>query len=376
MEFNSLLEVRNEIDNINDEMLELFLRRMKCSEEVVRIKMLDGTPIFNKKRENEILEEVAEKSGEMANHSVAFFSSLMAISKYRQQEILGENSNAYSELIENSKYKNFENARVVCQGVQGSYSHKAAQLAFKNSSINFEKEFENVFENIQNGEGDYGILPVENSTAGSVHEVYSLIMKYRFYFVGAVNLRVSHCIAQKKRGEITTVISHPQALMQCGEYIKNKNYDAKEFSNTAAAAKFVSESNDENIAAICSIDAAKKYNLEIVEEDVQDDKNNLTRFVIISKEPIFSKNADKISLCFAIHNETGSLFKILERFATLGLNLSKIESRPIKGKSFEYDFYLDFSGSIRDKSVAVFLKELEKELPRFSFLGNYCEIQG
>lgn len=371
---NPLDNVRQEIDDINKQMLELFLKRMKCSEEVARIKIANNTPVFNAQRENEILEEMRVKGGEMGNHAVGFFSALMAVSKHRQQEMVAEVGSPYDELISQSGSHLPEHATVFCQGVEGAYSHKASKHMFPDGNINFLSKFEDVFKTVESNSESFGVIPVENSLAGSVTDVYKLIIKYRLYIVAVHKLGVSHCIASKNSGDlISKVVSHPQALMQCEDYIEKNSYHKHEFSNTAAAAKFVSESDENGIAAICSEEAAEKYGLYIHEKEIQDDKTNFTRFVVISKKPIFEETANKISLCFSIPNETGSLYRILERFAVSGLNLSKIESCPLKGKSFEYDFFLDFKGSIKDKAIALLLHQLENELPRYSFLGNYTE---
>ncbi|MFI3206348.1 MAG: bifunctional chorismate mutase/prephenate dehydratase, partial [Clostridia bacterium] len=343
----TLLEVRNEIDKIDKQLLPLFLERMKCSEDVVRIKMRENLPILNKKREEEIIEEVAEKSGDMAEYAKVFFSNLMAISKVRQQDLLTK-STEIDDILENSLKDFPENPSVLCQGTKGAYSHKAANIIFPNANISFQKSFEDVFKGIENNEADFAVLPVENSSAGSVSDVYSLIMKYKFFIVSAVKLRVKHCVASHC-DDFDTVISHPQALMQCSNYISQNNLVQKEYANTALAAEYVSQNKDKKIAAICSEDAAKKYGLKIIETNIQNDKNNNTRFAVISKTPIFVDEADKVSLCLSLENKAGSLYKMLERFALSGLNLSKIESRNISGTNFEYDFYLDFSGSIRDK---------------------------
>ncbi len=374
MEVNPLLEVRDEIDKIDKELLPLFIARMKCSEKVAKIKIEKGIPVLNSQRENEIIEQIRLRAGEYGTASASIYASIMALSRQLQQELMGSEENYFSSLINNSIHQIPKNAKILCQGVQGAYSHKAALSIFPNGDINFCPKFENVFTSIEKGECDFGVIPVENSAAGSVNETYSLIMKYRYYIVSAIKLSVNHCLAVKHGTDIKTVISHPQALMQCAEYIAKNGFERKEFSNTAAAAEYVSKSDDYTLAAICSKEAAQKYGLEIIKEDIQDDKNNHTRFAVISKNPILTDDADKISLCFSLPHETGSLFTVLQRFSLAGLNLSKIESRPIKGSNFNYDFYLDFQGNIMEKQVAVLLSQLKDELIRFDFLGNYKEL--
>ena len=218
------------------------------------------------------------------------------------------------------------------------------------------------------------MLPVENSAAGSVTAVYDLILRYRFYIVGAVDVKVEHCLAAgKATGTPNAAVSHPQALSQCSEYLEAHGLRAVEWSNTAAAAQYVAEECPPGVAAICSKEAAQKYGLTILRESIQNEAENTTRFVVISKEAILPEDAGKISLCFSLPHVTGSLSSVLERFALAGLNLTKIESRPLPGKNFEYDFYLDFTGNIHQPATLDLICALRDELPRFSFLGNYSE---
>ena len=224
------------------------------------------------------------------------------------------------------------------------------------------------------GSADFGVLPVENSAAGSVTAVYDLILRYRFYIVGAVDVKVEHCLAAGKgTGTPTAAASHPQALSQCSEYLEAHGLKALEWSNTAAAAQYVAQECPPGVAAVCSKEAAQEYGLQILQENIQNEAENTTRFIVISKDAILPEDAGKISLCFSLPHETGSLSSVLERFAMEGLNLTKIESRPLPGKNFEYDFYLDFTGNIHHPKTLDLICALQDELPRFSFLGNYSE---
>ncbi|MDO4460208.1 MAG: prephenate dehydratase [Clostridia bacterium] len=368
--------VRTDIDAIDKELLPLFLKRMDCSRRVAEIKIANNIPVLNPEREKQILDNIREKAGEeLGDSAVAFYAAVMGISREYQHRFM-DGTEHFKTLIDSaSVIVEKENKKILCQGVEGAYSHAAAQEFFgKEADINFCPQFADVFSAIENGEADFGVVPVENSAAGSVSDVYSLIMKYRYYIVGAVNVSVRHCLATKKNAEIKTVYSHPQALNQCKEYIKNKGFEPRQYSNTAAAAKFVSESDDNTIAAICSLSAAEKYGLTVIENNIQDSKNNTTRFAVICKTPVFPENADKISLILNIPNTPGSLYQTLERFAMNGLNLTKIESRPIKDSNFDYEFYLDFTGNIRDENVMKLMESLSAELQSMTFLGNYCEI--
>ncbi|NLJ31405.1 MAG: bifunctional chorismate mutase/prephenate dehydratase, partial [Clostridiales bacterium] len=226
------------------------------------------------------------------------------------------------------------------------------------------------------GEADLGLVPVENSSAGSVGEVYDLILKYRFYIIAAATLPVRDCLAAAKRVDprtVGTVYSHPQALAQCSEYIQKNSMLPLPMSSTAAAAQSIARRQEAGIGAICSEYAAKEYGLNILERDIQNSSSNCTRFIVISRKLSIPEDARKISLCFSLVHQTGSLYRVLARFAQAGLNLTKIESRPIAEKNFEYDFYLDFTGNMRDEKTLSLILSLHDELPRFSFLGNYTE---
>ena len=267
--------------------------------------------------------------------------------------------------------------KIAYQGIKGANSYEAAQRLFPESDLTAYKSFEDVFKAVENGECGYGVLPVENSTAGSVAAVYDLILRYRFYIVGALDMSIDYCLAglrQSTLGDIEKVISHPQALSQCEQYISSMGFEATACSNTAVAAKDTAREKRLNLAAVCSYKAAEEYGLKVLDNHLQDNKNNKTRFIVISKKLYINENANKVSLCFSLPHVTGALFHMLQRFDALGLNLTKIESRPIPDKDFEYLFYLDFSGSVKSEGVTSLLCKLSEEIPEFSFLGNYYEI--
>lgn len=367
-------KLREEIDEIDGQLLPLFLRRMDCSQRVAQLKGEAGMPVFSPQREQAILDKVREKGGEDGDAAAALYRSIMAISRAKQHKIL-QNGGALRELERTAaRTLHTEGARVVCQGVVGAFSHKAARSFFGEISPSFEPTFQQVFEDVATGSADFGVLPVENSAAGSVTAVYDLILRYRFYIVGAVDVKVEHCLAAGKgTGTPTAAASHPQALSQCSGYLKSHGLKALEWSNTAAAAQYVAQKCPPGVAAICSKEAAREYGLQILQENIQNEAENTTRFIVISKDAILPGDAGKISLCFSLPHETGSLSSVLERFAMEGLNLTKIESRPLPGKNFEYDFYLDFTGNIHHPKTLDLICALQDELPRFSFLGNYSE---
>ena len=373
-----LLELRNEIDKLDDELIPLLLKRMDISRQVAEYKVQNGIPVLNEQRELEILEDVASKCGEQGEVIKTVFSAIMDASRALQHKVIG-GGEELSNLISNAKCEKNLTANgepIACQGVQGAYSGEAAKALFPDSPIDFHKQFEDVFEAVNQNKARFGIIPVENSTAGSVQESYDLIMKYKFFIVGAYDLRVDHCLCAKpgvKFEDIENVYSHTQALSQCNIFLKNFDFTGITFSNTAAAAKFVSESEKNNIAAICSESAAKKYGLKIIRKGIQNVTNNTTRFIVISKELVIDEDAEKISLIFSAPHRTGSLYRVLGRFSMTGLNLTKLESRPVANGRFDYYFYVDILGSVRDEQTLDLLCALSDELPEFSFLGNYYE---
>lgn len=373
-----LVELRKQIDKIDSQLIPLLLDRMEVAKGVAQYKVDNGIPVLNEKREQEILDNVADKCGEQGEAIKTVFSSIMDASRALQHKIIG-GGEALRGTVNNAIHGANLTANgepIACQGVDGAYSGKAANSLFPDSPVVYHKQFEDVFEAVNQNKARFGIIPVENSTAGSVHESYDLIMKYRFYVVGAYDLKIEHCLCAKQTTDyekIENVYSHPQALSQCNAFLKNFDFTGINFSNTAAAAKYVSESSKDNIAAICSESAAKQYGLKILKKGIQNISNNTTRFIVISKELVIDDDAEKISLIFSAPHRTGSLYRVLGRFSMAGLNLTKLESRPIANGKFDYHFYVDILGRVSDESTLDLLCALSDELPDFTFLGNYHE---
>lgn len=268
-------------------------------------------------------------------------------------------------------------ALIACQGVWGAFSHQAAEKFFPAGEIRFFEQFEDVFQAVDAGMVDYGVLPIENTTAGSVVEVYDLMRRYDFFIVKETKVSISHCLLASKGTlweNIEKVYSHPQALNQCRDFFeKNSAFEAVPYSNTAAAAKFVAQSNTNRLAAVASRKCAEKYGLTVLAENIQDISHNTTRFICISKSPIFLQNSNKISLCLTLPHKAGSLCHLLNKFSAANLNLSKLESRPWPEKMFEFLFYLDIEGSLEDIKARVLLEELYHQLGYFKILGCYNE---
>lgn len=378
----SLSEIRKKIDEIDAKLLPLFVERMECAEIVAKNKMRDNLPIFNPERENQILDKVALTAEGFDTEAKMLYTVMMSLNRMRQHKLMNSGEEArrpIEDAISHSAPLSVlsKGQTVACVGC-GSYGNEAAITMFPDCDIRHLSAHDEVFRAVEQGDVDIGILPVENSSAGSVAEVYDLIMRYRFSILAATTVHVRHCLAAPKGATLETlrtVTSHHQALSQCSERIKALGVQPIQFVNTALAAKKIAEENDVTAGVVCSELAAKQYGLEILEKGIQNISHNRTRFVAIRKEMAIPTDAQKISLCFSLDHNTGSLYSVLGRFAMHGLNLTKIESRPARGvtDNFEYDFYLDFSGTVSDEKTLDLICELSSELKNFSFLGNYVE---
>ncbi len=374
-------ELRKQIDAIDDEIVELYVKRMAICKEIGIKKAEVGSSVNVSEREKAIVKRITEgKNDDMKRYLKHLYETIFFQSKNYQGKFIKTRSETVDALnkILQDKRDNFPvSASVACQGVSGAYSGVAADKFFDIADVTYFKTFDGVFSAVDKGLCEYGVLPIENSNAGSVSQVYDLMKKYNFYIVKSARVQISHTLCAKrgvKLSEIKTVYSHGQAIMQCAEHLKNLGVKAIEVENTAVAAKMVSESEDRTIAAICSDDCAEIYNLCALERAMQDNGNNFTRFICISKNLKVFKGSDKISVMTSLANKSGSLNKTLSRFSTLGLNLTKLESRPIANSQFEFMFYFDFEGDIESSDVLNLLGELENSSDKFVFLGSYKEI--
>lgn len=375
-----LSEIRRKIDRIDDEMAALYVKRMALSAEVAKSKGQTGKAVTDGEREREIVYRLAEKSPkELTVYLKELYDTVFFTSKAYQSALIGRTSKTVEELkklIADGFTEMPALATVACQGIKGANSGVAAQKFFPVPNIVYVKNFEGVFSAVESGLCEYGVLPIENSTAGSVLEVYDLMRKHNFHIVRSVRVRIAHCLAALPDAElkdIKKVISHPQALMQCGEFIKNSGYLSQADENTAVAAKRVAESGDKTVAALCSKECADSYGLKVLKENVQQSDLNYTRFILIKKDLCIYKGADKMSVMTSLPHEAGSLNRMLGRFSALGLNLTKLESRPIAGSDFEFMFYFDFDGDVTEPAVHNLIAELENGSDNFVFLGAYKE---
>lgn len=372
----TLEEIRKTIDQLDSQLLPLLTARLDCAREVAAFKKENNKPVLDPEREQLLLDSIESRAGEYGKEIRMIYTSFLAASRSLQHGILGSGDELRS-LVQQAQQSFPAVHKVACQGAEGAYSHQAAARLCPDGEIWFHPAFEDVFRALEERTADIGILPVENSSAGSVAEVYDLILKYRFFIVGAVPVRASHCFAVPKGvtlAQVREVYSHPQALAQCTGFVRQNHFAAIPYSNTAAAAKMVAAQGGP-VGVICSQMAAETYGLTILAHDIQNVRNNYTRFVAVCRDPIIPADAQKISLCFSLPHSTGSLSNVLSRFSLNGLNLTKIESRPLPDKPFEYDFYLDFTGSVHEPHTIDLIASLQEELPHFSFLGNYREME-
>ena len=366
-------ELRQGINTCDQAIMEQFTKRMELCKQVAVYKQAHGMQIFQTSREKEILDRVRHQSPEGLDGSAALlFQTLMDISKYLQYRELHKEVTPYT-------FKALcitPEASVVCQGMPGANSETAAKQIFgQDCSPSFLPTFSDVFDAVQQGKVQFGIIPVQNSTAGSVVQAYDLMSEYNFYITRTTVVEITNCLAVKpgtRRSEVVDVYSHPQALSQCSHFIVRNGLKPHEYSNTATAAMLVKDSA-EPIAAICSESCAALHGLEILEKRISDYVPNYTRFFCISKELLLSEDADRISVVLKLPHEEGSLHRLLSKFVIAGLNLLKLESRPIRNGSFEVMFYLDFSGKVHDPAVSALLSDLTEHLEYFQFLGNYGE---
>ena len=377
-----LKDFRTEIDAIDDQLVKLFSQRMEISARIAGYKKEKSLPIFVPAREREKLADVAEKAGpDMANYTRVLYSMLFELSRGYQSKLTGGVSPLYREIteaIENTPKLFPQAPMVACQGVEGAYSQIACEKMFKNPFIMYFKNFEGVFSAIDKGLCQYGILPLENSTAGSVKKVYDLMIQHNFSIVRTFRLKIDHNLLAKpgtKLSDIKEVYSHEQAINQCSEFLQQlTGITVIPVSNTAIAADMVSKSDRKDVAALSSRNCAELYNLEILASSIQDKGNNRTRFICISKNLEIYPGSDKTSIMMVLPHRPGSLYKLLARLYTLGINVTKLESRPIPDRDFEFMFYFDLDTSIYSEEFVQLMCELENLCEDFKYLGSYCEV--
>ena len=377
-----LSEIRKDIDAIDEELVKLFCDRMALSAKVADYKKEHNLPILVPAREREILKDVAEKAGpEMANYTRVLYSMLFELSRSYQSKRNTTTTQLYQQIthsIDNTPKLFPQQAMVACQGVEGAYSQIACEKIFKNPMILYFKSFEGVFNAIEQGLCQHGILPIENSTAGSVNKVYDLMKKHNFSIVRTYRMKVDHNLLANrgaKLNQIKEIYSHEQAINQCSAFLQSlPGVTVIPVANTAVAAKMVAESGRMDVAALSSRSCAELYGLVNLAGSVQDKGNNHTRFICISKNMEIYPGSDKTSIMMILPHRPGSLYRVLARLYTLGINVTKLESRPLPDREFEFMFYFDLETSIYSEEFVQLMCELDEFCEEFKYLGSYNEV--
>ena len=370
-------KLRDQIDSIDDQIVKLFEERMKVAEGVAAYKRSVGKPVLDKEREKIKIKKVTEKTTNEFNRQgvESLFNQIMSISRMLQYRKLASERADLEGFCEDDM-KVTGDTKVVYAGVPGAYAESAMLKFFGTEIDGFNVEtFGDAMEAVHSGAADYAVLPIENSSTGSVNDVYDLLSEYDNHIVGETMVKIEHALLGlpgSSLDQIHTVYSHPQGLMQCSRFLDEKrDWQQVSLQNTAASAKRVVDDGELSQAAIASKQAAKNYGLIVLKDHLNDLDNNSTRFVIISHKKMFEPGADTISICFETLHESGSLYSVLSHFIFNGLNMTRIESRPIHGKPWQYQFFVDFTGNLKEQTVKNALHGIQSETESFRILGNY-----
>lgn len=373
-----LLELREQIDQIDKEIVTLYEKRMAVCAQVAEYKIKTGKKVLDREREKSKLQTLsAMAESEFNRHGIEeLFEQIMSMSRKQQYQLLAQNGVLGKLPFIEVEQLNAKTARVVFQGADGAYSQAAMKQYFGEEINSFSVDtFREAMEAIEEGAADYAVLPIENSTAGIVNEIYDLLVEFENYIVGEQIIEIRHCllgVPGTKLEDIQTVYSHPQSLMQSARFLgEHTSWKQVSLQNNAFAAKKVSAEQKKSQAAIASACAASVYGLEILQEAVNDSSTNSTRFIIVTNQKIFKKGAGKISICFEIPHESGSLYHMLSHFIYNNLNMTKIESRPLEDRNWEYRFFIDFEGNLEEGAVKNALRGLRDETRNMKILGNY-----
>ncbi|MDD5922304.1 MAG: prephenate dehydratase [Eubacteriales bacterium] len=373
---------RNEIDEIDQELIKDLDRRMRVSEKIAEWKKENDVKVYDPVRERELLDKIVDASSpDLAYYNKVLFRTIMEMSREHQMTILHQESALAADIrhaLDVTPNVFPEQAVVACQGVPGAYSQEACDRFFKMPKIMYMKNFRGVFAAIQGGLCRYGILPIENSTAGSVNQVYDLMMEYNFHIVRSMKVKINHCLLANpgtRKEDIREIVSHEQALAQCEEYLKNFPLaKIHVVENTAEAAKMVSESGRKDIAAIASGANGQNYSLECLDENIQDSGNNYTRFICITKDLEIYPGANRTSIMLVTEHRPGALYQVMARFNALGVNILKLESRPRADTEFEFMFYFDIEQSVYSEEFVQMISQLEDCCQNVRYLGSYQEV--
>ena len=373
-----LQEIRKKLDGIDARLVELFQERMRLCCDVAEYKLETGKAVYDGKREKEKLEAVESMAGGDFNRQAVreLFTQMMTVSRKRQYQILADHGQTVDLGFEEIPFLKTEGVRVVYQGVEGAYSHGAAiQFFGEQTDMYHVPSWEDAMVEVEEGRADYAVLPIENSSAGAVSNNYDLLIKHSNYIVAETQLAVTHALLglpDAQLSDIETVYSHPQALMQCSRYLNShRKWRQISVENTAVAARKITDDGLKSQAAVASEIAGKLYGLKVLAPAINHNKDNVTRFIILAPRAVYCEGAGKISLCFEAPHKSGSLYNMLGNFIYNQVNMLRIESRPIEGRSWEYRFFVDVEGSLRDGAVQNALKGIAAEAASMRILGTY-----
>lgn len=372
-----LSELRTELDGIDRQIVELYEKRMDVCRQVAEYKIETGKRVFDKERERQKLKAVSGLThNEFNAHGIRdLFEQIMSMSRKLQYQMIAEQSGAGRLSFMQMEEIDCKKCRVVFQGAEGAYSQAAMMKYFGDDVDSFNVDtFRDAMLAIDEGSADFAVLPIENSSAGIVSEIYDLLVEFENYIVGEQIIKIEHCLMAlpgTKIEDIQTVYSHPQSLMQSARFLNEHDWRQISMQNNAFAARKVSEDKDSTQAAIASEYAANLYGLQVLVKGVNQSSSNSTRFIIVTNQKIFLKNARKVSICFEVPHESGSLYHMLSHFIYNNLNMNRIESRPIEDRNWEYRFFIDFDGNLSDSAVKNALRGLREEARNMKILGNY-----
>ena len=376
------IEYRKQIDEIDEQLVKLFSERMEVSKKIGEYKKEKGLPVTDRAREKEKLKDLSGKTpDEFKGYTKLLYSQIFEYSRSVQRRLFEADSELTERIraaIDQTEKLLPSGASIACQGTEGAFSEKACKKIFRDPNVMFFSSFESVFSAVEKGLCQYGVVPLENSTAGSVNTVYDLMLRHDFSIVKSTRIKVDHNLLVKpgvKLSEVKEIYSHQQAISQCEGFLSGlKDVKIIPCENTAVAAKMVAESENRSIAALSSRSCIGLYGLECIRESVQDKANNYTRFICISKDLEIYPGADRTSLMAVLPHEPGSLYNLLARLNVLGINLNKLESRPLPDRDFEFMFYFDLETSVYSDEFIHLMNELNDVCESFHYLGSYSEV--
>lgn len=375
-------DIRARLDEIDEQIFDLFVERTSMADQIGAYKRANNLRVFDPAREREkVLAASQQVPEDMRTYAQVMMQLLMEASRMRQARAVGPADDTLGRIqsaISSTPPLFPTSSFVACQGVEGAYSQIATERIFKHPSISYLTTFDGVFRAVEQGFCDYGVLPIENSTAGSVNQVYDLMMAHDFHIVRTVRLKIDHNLMAKPGvtlEQVRHVYSHQQAISQCSHYLASlPQVSVHVCENTAMAAKAVAESSRTDVAALSSRACADLYGLSILERSVQDSDGNYTRFACIAKDLAIYPGADRTSLMLVVNHEPGSLYKVLAKFYALDINIIKLESRPIPGRDFEFMFYFDIECPVAAPEFQKLMATLPNLCQELRYLGSYVEV--